>query len=87
MTLKELKKMIAEEYAIYKKEKEEDIKKSLEETKEFAQYQMERADHIRLLEIIKEGGISLREGTEGVRTYYEIAKAAYLEGVANALRL
>jgi len=48
---------------------------------------MTREQHIKLLEIIKEHGISLREGAEGVRTYYEIAKAAYLEGLTNGLRL
>ena len=48
---------------------------------------MSRANHIRILEIIRENGISLREGAEGVRTYYEIAKAAYLEGLTNGLRL
>ena len=55
--------------------------------REVASSQMTRQEALRLLEIVKENGISLREGTEGVRTYYEIAKAAYLEGVANALNL
>ena len=48
---------------------------------------MNRDQHLRLLEIVKENGISLREGTDHVKVYYEIAKAAYLEGVANALKL
>ena len=82
-TVKNLEKRIE----AVKKEKEEDIKKALEETKEFVQYQMERADHIRLLEIVKENGISLREGAMGVKTYYEIAKAAYLEGLSKGLGL
>ena len=55
--------------------------------RQVAETEMTRTEALRLLEICKEHGISLREGTEGVRTYYEIAKAAYLEGVANALRL
>ena len=55
--------------------------------REIAKSQMTREEALRLLEIVKENGISLREGTEGIRTYYEIAKAAYLEGVANALNL
>ena len=55
--------------------------------REVASSQMTREEALRLLEICKENGISLREGTEGVRVYYEIAKAAYLEGVANALKL
>jgi len=55
--------------------------------REVALTHMTREEALRLLEIVKENGISLREGTEGVRVYYEIAKAAYLEGVANALKL
>ena len=56
--------------------------------REVALTEMTRDQHLRLLEIIKEQGcVSLREGTDAVRPYYEIAKSAYLEGVANALKL
>ena len=55
--------------------------------REVALTEMTRDQHLRLLEIVKENGISLREGTDHVKVYYEIAKAAYLEGVANALKL
>jgi hypothetical protein len=55
--------------------------------REVASSQMTREEALRLLEICKENGISLREGSGGVKIYYEIAKAAYLEGVANALNL
>ena len=48
---------------------------------------MTREQHIRLLEICRKNGVSLREGAMGVKVYYEIAKASYLEGVANALKL
>ena len=48
---------------------------------------MTRENHLRLLEIIRENGISLREGAEGIKTYYEIAKTAYLEGLSKGLRL
>ena len=48
---------------------------------------MTREQHIKLLEIIRDNGISLREGAMGVKTYYEIAKAAYLEGLSNGLRI
>tara|TARA_Y100001973_G_scaffold50625_1_gene75103 strand:+ start:569 stop:1687 length:1119 start_codon:yes stop_codon:yes gene_type:complete len=54
---------------------------------EIAKSQMTRTEALRLLEIVRENGISLREGTENVKVYYEIAKTAYLEGVANALKL
>jgi hypothetical protein len=55
--------------------------------REVAQTQMTRMEALRLLEIVKENGISLREGTENVKVYYEIAKAAYLEGLANGLKI
>ena len=55
--------------------------------REVALTEMTRDQHLRLLEIVKENGISLREGTDHVKVYYEIAKAAYLGGVANALKL
>ena len=48
---------------------------------------MTREQHIKLLEIIKKHGISLREGAMGIKTYYEIAKEAYLEGIANGMKL
>ena len=48
---------------------------------------MTREEHIKLLKIIKENGISLREGAMGVKPYYEVAKAAYLEGLANGLKI
>ena len=55
--------------------------------REVAKTQMTRTEALRLLEIVKENGISLREGTENIKVYYEIAKTAYLEGIANALKL
>ena len=48
---------------------------------------MTREEHIRLLNIIQENNISLREGSEAVKVYYEIAKASYLEGLSKGLRL
>ena len=55
--------------------------------REVAASHMTREEALRLLEIVKENGISLREGTENIKVYYEIAKASYLEGVAMALKL
>ena len=46
--------------------------------REVAQSHMTREEALRLLEICSEQGISLREGTENIKVYYEIAKAAYL---------
>ena len=36
--------------------------------------------------IIKEQGISLREGSDMIKPYYEIAKLAYMEGLTAGLR-
>ena len=54
---------------------------------EIASTDMTRANHLRLLEIIRENGISLREGAASIKTYYEIAKTAYLEGLSKGLKL
>jgi len=68
-------------------EKGEEATQIRNEKMEVAYQDMTREQHIKLLEIIREHGISLREGSMGVKTYYEIAKAAYLEGLTNGLRL
>ena len=39
-----------------------------------------------ILNIIKEQGISLREGSDSIRPYYEIAKMAYMEGLTAGLK-
>ena len=39
----------------------------------------------RLLEIIEESGISLNEGAVGVKTYYDIARNSYMEGLTAGL--
>ena len=69
------------------KEEEEELLAKTNERYEIAKTDMTREQHIKLLEIIRENGISLREGAMGVKTYYEIAKAAYLEGLANGLKV
>ena len=69
------------------KEEQEELITKTNERREIASTDMTREQHIKLLEIIRENGISLREGAMGVKTYYEIAKAAYLEGVANGMKL
>jgi hypothetical protein len=52
---------------------------------EIASTNMTREDQIKLLEIIRSNGVSLREGTESVRHYYEIAKTAFLEGLGKGM--
>ena len=86
-TLPETIKALGARLKAIDKEEEEDIAKTNEMRYEIAKTDMTREQHIKLLEIIKEKGISLREGAEGVKVYYEIAKAAYLEGRSNGLKL
>jgi len=54
--------------------------------REAAKTMMGKDIHMEILNIIKEQGISLREGADGVRTYYEIAKLAYMEGLTAGMR-
>ena len=54
--------------------------------REAAKTMMGKDIHMEILNIIKEKGISLREGADGVRTYYEIAKLAYMEGLPAGMR-
>ena len=54
--------------------------------REVAKTMMEKDTHMAILEIIKEYGISLREGSNGIKAYYEIAKTAYQEGFMAGLQ-
>lgn len=69
------------------KDEEAAVAKLREEKKDIALTDMTREEQIRLLNIISEQGISLREGSQGVKIYYEIAKTAFLEGLAKGLKL
>ena len=62
------------------KEKEEITLAERMGRREVAKTMMEKDTHMEILNIIKEAGISLREGAGGVKSYYEIAKTAYQEG-------
>ena len=79
------------------KDKEAEIKKlekTLEEARveeremrrEAAKTMMGKDVHLEILNIIKEHGISLREGADGVKVYYEIAKLAYMEGLTAGMK-
>jgi len=79
------------------KDKESEIKdleKTLEEARveeremrrEAAKTMMGKDIHMEILNIIKEHGISLREGADGVRVYYEVAKLAYMEGLTAGMK-
>jgi DNA repair exonuclease SbcCD ATPase subunit len=68
------------------KEKEEISLKEKADRRKVAQTMMERDTHMELLKIVKEAGVSLREGSGGVKMYYEIAKVAYQEGFMAGLK-
>ena len=68
------------------KEKEYIIVKEKEDRRTVAETAMDREVHMELLNIIKEQGISLREGSDSIRPYYEIAKMAYMEGLTAGLK-
>ena len=67
------------------KEKDEIALKEKVDRREVAKTMMERDTHMEILNIIKEAGVSLKEGSEGVKMYYEIAKIAYQEGMLAGL--
>ena len=54
--------------------------------REVAKTMMEKDTHMAILEIIKEYGINLREGSDSIKAYYEIAKTAYQEGFMEGLQ-
>ena len=67
------------------KEKEAALEEIKTERYSVAETVMTREVHRKLLEIIKNKGVNLQEGAEGVRIYYEIAKIAYMEGLTAGL--
>ena len=73
------KEIVARVKEIEKEKDEISLKEKLDR-REVAKTMMEKDTHMAILEIIKEYGISLREGSGGVKAYYEIAKTAYQEG-------
>jgi len=54
--------------------------------REVAKTMMEKDTHMEILNIIKEAGVSLKEGAGGIKQYYEIAKTAYQEGFMAGLK-
>ena len=53
---------------------------------EAAKTMMGKDVHMEILKIIKEAGVSLKEGSEGVKMYYEIAKTSYMEGLTAGMK-
>ena len=80
-------KLLGARMKALEKEEEAEVIAQTNERREIAATDMTREQHIKLLEICRKHGVNLREGSMGVKMYYEIAKEAYLEGVANGLKL
>jgi len=68
------------------KEKEEITLSEKLGRREVAKTMMEKDTHMEILNIIKEAGVSLKEGAGGIKMYYEIAKTAYQEGFMAGLK-
>ena len=67
------------------KEREDILLKEKIDRRSVAGTLMDREVHKELLNIIKEYGINLREGSSKIKPYYEIAKIAYMEGLTCGL--
>ena len=79
-TLVDRNKEIVARVKEIEKEKEEITLAEKMGRREVAKTMMEKDTHMEILQIMKEAGVNLREGAEGIKMYYEIAKTAYQEG-------
>ena len=59
--------------------------KETDDMREVAASAMDRDVNRRLLEIIKESGVNLHEGAQGVKVHYDIARKSYMEGLTAGL--
>ena len=87
VTYKEAVTLLDKRVTANKKEQEQFLKDTLKEKRDVSKMEMSRKDHMRLLEIIKEYGVNLREGSGAIKIHYEIAKASYLEGIAKGMKV
>ena len=63
------------------------IVKERDDMREVASTAMDTDIKKRLLEIIEESGVALNEGAAGVKTYYDIARNSYMEGLTAGLNI
>ena len=82
---KEIKDIEAEMKSLEKTLEEARIEER-EMRRNAAKTMMGKDVHMEILNIIKEAGVSLNEGSEGVKMYYEIAKTAYMEGLTAGMK-
>ena len=81
-----IKKLEARKVSIDKEVSDETARVG-EQRREIAATDLTREDQLGLLNIIKENGVSLREGSDSIRHYYEIAKRSFLEGLGKGMQL
>jgi len=81
-----IKKLEARKTAIDKEVADETARIG-EQRNEIASTNLTREDQLRLLEICRANGVSLREGSDSIRHYYEIAKTSFLEGLGKGMGL
>jgi hypothetical protein len=79
-------KTLNKELKAFEKKREDITLKEKEDKQDVAKMAMDKDTHMALLQIIKEAGINLREGADGVKLYYEIAKSAYMEGLTAGMK-
>ena len=73
------------EIAKLEKDLDAALVKETEDMREVASSAMDRDVNRRLLEIIKESGVNLHEGAQGVKVHYDIARKSYMEGLTAGL--
>ena len=73
------------EIAKLEKDLDAALVKETDDMREVASSAMDRDVNRRLLEIIKESGVNLHEGAQGVKVHYDIARKAYMEGLTAGL--
>ena len=81
-----IKKLEARKTSIDKEVSDETAKIG-EQRNEIAATNLTRADQLRLLEICRSNGVNLREGSDSIKHYYEIAKTSFLEGLGKGMGL
>ena len=78
-------KAINDEVAKLEKDLDAALVKETDDMREVAATAMDRDVNRRLLEIIKESGVNLHEGAQGVKVHYDIARKSYMEGLTAGL--
>ena len=73
------------EIAKLEKDLDAALVKETDDMREVAASAMDRDVNRRLLEIIKESGVNLHEGAQGIKIHYDIARKSYMEGLTAGL--